>query len=239
MIRVFNIERFAIKDGPGIRTVVFLNGCPLHCPWCSNPESRSIEGGKLRGADDILDEVMRDSDYYRETGGGLTLSGGEALCQGDEVTSLLRKARERGLHTAVETTGNVPERLFDAALPYVDLWLFDWKHSDQGILGQVTGADGEMVLCNLSKCDPSKVVLRMPCIPGFNMDEAHFEAAFDMASRMGIRRVDLLPYHTLGKVKYERMGMEYPYVGYEALKREYLEPYKTLGQEKQLTINIL
>ena len=125
MIRVFNIERFAIKDGPGIRTVVFLDGCPLHCPWCSNPESRSIEGGKLRGADDILDEVMRDSDYYRETGGGLTLSGGEALCQGDKVTSLLRKARERGLHTAVETTGNVPERLFDAALPYVDLWLFE------------------------------------------------------------------------------------------------------------------
>ena len=239
MIRVFNVERFAIKDGPGIRTVVFLQGCPLHCPWCSNPESRSSEGGKLRTVADILDEVMRDEEYYREAGGGLTLSGGEALCQGEEVTTLLREARGRGLHIAVETTGNVPSAVFEAALPFVDLWLFDWKHSDPVSLRRATGAEGSLILSNLAKCNPSGVVLRIPCIPGFNMDREHFEHAFDLAVQLGISRLDLLPYHTLGKVKYERMGLEYPYAGYEALKREDLEPYKTLGQEKQLTINIL
>ena len=239
MIKVFNIERFAIHDGPGIRTVVFLQGCPLRCPWCSNPESRQAEGGESKSVEEVLDEVMRDADYYAESGGGLTVSGGEVFYQAEGLLELLSEAKRRGLHTAVETTGMARKEDFEAALPLVDLLLYDWKSGDAGRLHEVTGGSRELIEANLRLADPAKVVLRMPCIPGFNLYREHFEEAFEMACELGIKHVDLLPYHTLGRAKYEKIGMDYPYARYKALDRHELEEYKASGEEKQLIINIL
>lgn len=239
IIKVFNIERFAIHDGPGIRTVVFLQGCPLHCPWCANPESRAADGGQVLSIESVLDEVMRDADYYAESGGGLTVSGGEAFCQGEALLELLSGAKRLGLHTTVETTGMARREQFEAALPLVDLWLFDWKSGDSRSLHDVTGGSKEVIDGNLRLADPARVVLRMPCIPGFNLDRSHFVQTFDMACELGIKRIDLLPYHTLGRAKYEKMGLEYPYARYKALDRGELLGYKRLGEEKQLIINIL
>ncbi len=243
-LRVSNIERFAIKDGPGIRTVVFLQGCPLHCPWCANPETRflSCENMKVMAVDELLSLIMRDEDYYRNSGGGLTISGGEPLLQYKALSELLRKAKELGLHTAVETSGQAPETAVRSCLPYVDLWLFDVKHTDNDVLVNFTGADGTVIFKNLevvTSNDPTKVVLRLPIIPGFNLSAEHFEKVFSMAEKSGVSRLDVLPYHTLGVAKYEKLGIEYKYAGYSSLEPDALYPYVRNGHDRSLDINLL
>lgn len=242
-LRISNIERFAIKDGPGIRTVVFLQGCPLHCPWCANPETRfmSHEKVKVMPVDELLSLIMRDADYYRNSGGGLTVSGGEPLLQYEALAELLRRAKECGLHTAVETSGQATQTAFKACLPYVDLWLFDVKSTDPEHLSSFTGADHHAVFGNLRLIageDPSKVVLRLPCIPGFNLCDEHFDSVFALAESLGIRRLDVLPYHTLGVAKYARLGIEYKYDGYSSLEPDVLYPYVRKGHDRGLDINL-
>ena len=135
MPNILEIERFATHDGPGIRTVVFLKGCPLHCPWCANPESQSPEPQQMRKGGELvwvgspidIDEVMavleRDADYYANSGGGITFSGGECMMHGKVLLQLLQACKQRGWHTAIETSGMVPTKTFEAVLPYVDLFL--------------------------------------------------------------------------------------------------------------------
>ena len=134
---VLDVEHSATQDGPGIRTVVFLKGCPLRCIWCHNPESWSfrsetvddtVHGGKMtygkeRTVADVLEEVLRDKPFYDASGGGLTLSGGEPLAQAKFATELFRAAKDAGVHTAVETCGHLPRKVLEDVRPYVDLWL--------------------------------------------------------------------------------------------------------------------
>ena len=162
--RIFDIQKYSIHDGPGIRTIVFLKGCPLRCRWCCNPESQEreiqtmITGGKPKtiGRDvtvgEVMDEVMQDRFYYRRSGGGLTLSGGESLMQPDFASALMQAAHERGINTAMESTGLAPFRVIaEKILPHLDLYLMDIKHTDREKHKFFTGVSNELILENAKK----------------------------------------------------------------------------------------
>ena len=162
--RIFDIQKYSIHDGPGIRTIVFLKGCPLRCRWCCNPESQEreiqtmITGGKPKtiGRDvtvgEVMDEVMQDRFYYRRSGGGLTLSGGESLMQPDFASALMQAAHERGINTAMESTGLAPFRVIaEKILAHLDLYLMDIKHTDREKHKFFTGVSNELILENAKK----------------------------------------------------------------------------------------
>ena len=223
--RIFDIQRFSTHDGPGIRTVVFLKGCILRCRWCCNPESQSYQIQTMRtdgrtktvGRDvtvgEVMERVMRDQPYYRRSGGGLTLSGGEALCQTEFAYALLSEAKRYGLNTAVETTGCLPYHMIEPMLPLLDTVLMDIKHVNSLKHEEFTGLRNELILSNARRIAESgvRLVIRVPTVPGFNdtEEEIAFIARF-AASLPGVRELHLLPYHRLGSDKYS--GLDRPYL---------------------------
>lgn len=223
--RIFDIQRYSIHDGQGIRTIVFLKGCVLRCRWCCNPESQNFDietmmvQGKPKtiGRDVTVKEVMetveKDRQYYRRSGGGLTLSGGESLCQPDFARDLLRAAKESGINTAMESMAGVSFDIIQKVLPYLDTYLMDIKHVNPAKHKEFTGRSNEMMLENAKKIAESgmtNLVIRVPVIPGFNdrVDEIQAIAKFS-ASLQGVKKIHLLPYHRLGQDKYEGLGREY------------------------------
>lgn len=223
--RIFDIQRFSIHDGTGIRTIVFLKGCVLRCRWCCNPESQEyavqtmmVQGKpKTIGEDTTVEKVMevveKDRPYYRRSGGGLTLSGGESLCQPEFARDLLRASKERGINTAMESMGCAPYEVIESILPYLDQYLMDIKHTNPGKHKEFTGRSNELMLENARKIADSgmtDLVIRVPVIPGFNdrKDEITSIARY-AASLRGVKRMHLLPYHRLGQDKYEGLGREY------------------------------
>lgn len=296
-LSLIEIERFAIHDGPGIRSAVFLQGCPLHCPWCANPESQTI-GRKLlyyekkcircgkcvslcpqkamelrEGAlyvhrehcdccevckkeciqnaidfsgiqmpiEQIAEVVVRDHDYYEESGGGVTVSGGECFFQFDGFLELLQRFQREKLHVAVETCGQTSLDNIRKAEPYIDLFLFDVKHTDEEIFRRVTGGKLKEILKNLrylaKKC-PDKVVVRVPVIPGFNKKHHAMETLFLLVKELGLERTDLLPYHTFGISKYEQLGIPYKMKARESMEDQALEVYRQMGKRMGLNITI-
>ncbi len=222
--RIFDIQKFSVHDGPGVRTIVFLKGCFLRCKWCCNPESQKkeiqtmIQNGKEKtvGKDvtvkEILDIVKQDMPYYRRSGGGMTLSGGEMLCQSEFAYALLRSAKELGINTAVETTGFAPYETVSKLLPYIDTVLMDIKHINSEKHKAFTMQPNELILENAAKIakDAKKLIIRVPVIPTFNDTEDEIRGIAQFAA--GLDRVDeinLLPYHNYGKDKYEGLGREY------------------------------
>ena len=222
--RIFNIQRFSIHDGPGIRTIVFFKGCLMRCAWCCNPESQKwdiesmSEGGKLKtvGQDvtvgEIMPEILADMPYYRRSGGGVTLSGGEALCQPDFAAALLAECKAAGLHTAVESAASTPFENIERILPHLDLYLMDIKHMCTKKHREYTGVGNERILENARRVAESGVelIIRTPVIPGFNDTPEEILAISKFASRLpGVREHHLLPYHRLGKDKYAGLGRSY------------------------------
>ena len=221
--RIFNIQRFSIHDGPGIRTIVFLKGCYLRCDWCCNPESqryeieKMVEGGKEKivGKDvtvaEIMPEILADMPYYRRSGGGLTLSGGEVLAQADFARDLLRAARENGLHTAIETAASLPYSEIEKLLPHLDLVMMDIKHMDPEKHREYTGVDNALILENAKTLAASgaKLIIRTPVIPGVNDSDADIRAISRFAASLGVAEYHLLPYHRLGSDKYDGLGRRY------------------------------
>ena len=241
---VFNVQRFSLHDGPGIRTVVFLKGCPLRCRWCANPESQSSEPqtardgsqyGEVMSDEAVWREVLRDAPFYEESGGGLTLSGGEPLFQIDFAAALLERARAAGVHTAVETCGAVPWVSIERALPLTDLWLYDVKHHTDEAHRDGTGQGNERILENLKRLTAAgtRVVARIPVIPSYNDREEDARAFATLLSDMGIKRVDVLPFHQMGEKKYEILGIPYRLAGEKALRvsqlDDYLKVFRTIG----------
>jgi pyruvate formate lyase activating enzyme len=302
------LERFAIHDGPGIRTVVFLQGCPLRCPWCANPESweprdrllytedRCIHcgacaavcpsgaacigdavaangspaagqgprfdrrrciacgacvrvcpqaalriSGTSMSAGAIMDMILRDRDYYGASGGGVTFSGGEPFFQFRALKTLLEHCREEGLDTAVETSGQAHPILLEEMAPLVNRFLLDLKTADPKKLRGTCGG-GEAVFQNIAWLGAHQssgkemaqgsgfsVLGRIPVIPGFNADGESMAAIFALAGRCGIRQVELLPYHTLGKGKYRELGLEYKGPAEKMMEKEELLPLAKLG----------
>ena len=268
---VFDIEKFAVHDGPGIRTVVFLKGCPLRCLWCHTPESQSaraellysaekclgcgkcaalcpsgchaVEGGlhrfdrsrcagcgkcaevcppqalKIAGrrmtVDEVMREVLRDRAFYENSGGGLTISGGEPLSHPEFTRSLLEAAKRNKLHTALETCGFAPWEVIAALSGSVDLWLWDVKAVPEHHR-ELTGIDSDLILENLRKLDAAgaSIVLRCPLISGVNDTEADLAHIAAVANSLKhVRRIDVEPYHPLGENKCRQLGRKPGYSG--------------------------
>ena len=223
--RIFDIQRYSIHDGNGIRTIVFLKGCVLRCRWCCNPESQEyaiqtmmVQGKpKVIGEDvtveDVMKTVEKDRPYYRRTGGGLTLSGGESLCQPEFAAALLRAAKEIGISTAMESMGGAKWEVIEGLLPYLDQYLLDIKHMNPDKHREYTGRSNELMLENARKIAKSGITelsIRVPVIPGFNDTTQEIRDIAAYTRQLGnVKRLHLLPYHRLGQDKYTGLGREY------------------------------
>ena len=271
---VFNIQHYSVHDGPGIRTIVFLKGCPLRCRWCSNPESQNTERelaynpnkcigaaecfgcgtvcpsgaihqaesgkiaidrekctacfscvdkcpskamhvfGSMMGIDEILDIVERDSAFYSRSGGGITLSGGEPLRQAEFAAALLKEAKYRRINTAMETCGCADWSKLEEVCRYLDTILFDIKSMDPVKHKLFTGADNDAILDhlpNIRRTFPKlEILVRTPLIPGFNDTPEDIAAIVDFIKDIPGVKYEPLPYHRMGKSKYEFLGREYP-----------------------------
>ncbi len=251
--RIFNIQRFSIHDGPGIRTIVFFKGCFLHCAWCCNPESQRreietlIENGKTKtvGLDvtvgEIMPEILSDMPYYKRSGGGLTLSGGEMLCQVEFAKSLLITAKQNGLHTAVESTAYAPFEKIKELLPYIDLYLLDIKHMDGEKHRKYTGVNNAIILENARKIAEygTELIVRTPVIPDFNDTPEEIKAISMFARSLhGVKEHHLLPYHRLGQDKYSGLGREYSLAGKEPPSNEKMEYLLSVAEESGLKCQI-
>ena len=244
---VTNVQRFSLHDGGGIRTVVFLKGCPFRCPWCCNPENLSAEPevslkerlcmhcsprpggapcatapedcptgakellGRTRTVDDLVAEVARDGAFFEESGGGVTVSGGECLLRQDFLLAFLEACRAEGLSTAVETTLALPLEDPARLVAACDVLLVDFKIADRARSLEVTGIDPELRDANLRTVLGlgARVVARMPIIPGFTDDDACVAANVARIRELGVSRVDVLPFHQLGQGKYDATGRDY------------------------------
>lgn len=231
---IFDIRRYSVHDGPGIRTTVFMKGCPLNCLWCHNPESilpdpqkinciQTLDGQKkvvqkVSGQYYTLEEVMlqlrSDRIFFEESGGGVSISGGEPLLQYDFLLQLLRQCRQEGIHTAVDTSGYSAQEVFLEVAAQTDLLLLDIKTTDFLLHKQYTGKDPKPVLNNLKALQNyhTPVIIRIPVIPGFNSRADQMLAIAKVVKESGakILEVHLLPYHKLGRQKYEALGMPPP-----------------------------
>ncbi len=280
---IFDIQRFSIQDGPGIRTTVFLKGCPLHCLWCHNPESgdcrpelfyeekkcagclrceavcpkslhrfekgdhffqregclrcmrcagvcptKALERcGEEKETGEILSVVLKDEIFYRQSNGGMTLSGGEPLLQYDFSTSLLAEAKAMGLHTAVETSGYCTRNL-EEINRYVDLWLYDIKLTDREQHLRYTGVFPEIIWENLRFLNRigAHIVMRCPIIPDVNLTEEHFRGVALLARELShLQAVQFEPYHPLGVRKNFRLGKKPPYTAENFLNPEEIVPF--------------
>ena len=268
---VFDIQRYSLHDGPGLRTNVFLKGCPLRCQWCANPEAQQMQPelafsahnciecghfpepchtcfaaasnaqqntaaladrvtvcptgalhriGETRTAGDVIAEVLRDVPFYGEDG-GLTLTGGEATMQPDFAEALLQLAKAAGIATALETAGHTQWPVLARLLPLLDLILYDLKHVNGDRHRQYTGLSNTLILANLRHlaAHHAPLIVRIPLIPGFNADADSLHAMAEFIRKLGgaVQRVDLLPYHTLGKAKYRALGRPYPWAEHARL----------------------
>ena len=292
---VFDIQRFALRDGPGIRTTVFLKGCPLSCLWCHNPESRSFRPqlsfdpekctdclecvpacstGALTVFDDrlsvrhelcngcgdcvaacpeealavigmdmtvetVLASVLRDRRYYERSGGGLTVSGGEPLAQPAFATALLRNAKLHGIHTCLDTSGAVHPRRIQDVMPYVDLFLYDYKASPHDSHRRLTGVSNELILENLEYLyeKGANIILRCPLIPGLNDSSQHLSRIAELSERYPrLAGIEIMAYHDMGRGKSARLGMTDPLAGLpttpDATRLHWVDVLHSMGCER-------
>jgi pyruvate formate lyase activating enzyme len=216
---VFDIKRGVTKDGPGLRTSVFLKGCPLRCIWCHNPESQSPEiehavttgevCGREMSVGEAMDEVRRDKVFYPSSGGGMTLTGGEPTMQSEFSFALASAAHDEGVHVALDTSGFAPWAVLDRMRAVVDLFLYDLKCMDAEKHRKLTGADNALILDNLRRLDVAgaKTWIRCPLVPGLNDSDSDLAALRDFTrSLRNVEKVEMCPYHTLGLEKYAKFG---------------------------------
>lgn len=221
---IFNIQRYSINDGTGIRTIVFFQGCPLRCPWCANPESVGavkpvtwIKNGKKETisywatVDDVMKEVEKDEIFYRTSGGGMTLSGGECLFQPEFATNLLKAAKEMGISTAIETAGGTSQEAMKNALPYVDEVLYDLKIMNPLRARNVIGENVNLIKKNfeLALASDAKVTPRVPLIPGYTTLPRNLEQIANYVLSLGIHKIHILPFHQFGLQKWNYLRRNY------------------------------
>lgn len=287
--RIFNIQKFCLHDGPGIRTTVFFKGCNLRCKWCANPESQKPDmqitwdsrkctgcgkcaqvcprGAKKPGnagcvacgacvsvcpagaigkegreatVEQILTEVLKDKVFYDHSSGGVTLSGGEVLLQGDFVKALADRLRKQGVHVAIETAGAVSESIFASVVQKMDYVLMDLKHYDTDKHLAGTGIGNVQVLANLRYLRSSGIpyTVRIPVIPGFNDAPEDASGFARLLTELDIKAVELLPFHQLGRHKYDLMNMDYEYGDFPQLHPEDLTEYRQRLEQYSIDVKV-
>lgn len=294
---IFDIQRFSINDGPGIRTTVFFKGCPLRCIWCDNPESqeqlpqllyfeslctrcyRCVEvcptgasktgrdgsiaidrglcqacglcveacpsdarliSGRTMTVEEVVEIVRKDELFYRNSGGGVTASGGEPTYQPDFLKQLLRQCQRYGIHTTLDTCGHVRWEVMAGILDYVDLVYYDLKHMDPVSHRELTGASNKLILDNARRISQGgkPIVMRIPLIPGYNDSEENIKAMAEFATTIKVVRVDIVPFHQLGSKKYERLGMTYKLAKVKPYQEDEIQAFKDTFQSYGLEVSI-
>lgn len=218
-------ESFGTVDGPGIRYVLFMQGCPLRCIYCHNPDTWQIDGGTPVTVDEVITEFNKNRAFYKN--GGITVTGGEPLLQTDFLIELFKRAREESIHTCIDTSGIVFNsdneeftRKLDTLLDYTDLVMLDIKHIDSAIHKEMTGAENNNVLSFAKHLEEKKVPLwvRHIIIEGYTDKPEDLIALGEFIGRLkNLKALDVLPYHTMGVSKYKELGIAYPLEGMEAL----------------------
>lgn len=293
--RIFNIQRYSIHDGGGIRTIVFLKGCPLSCVWCSNPESQKFskeilfdekrclnckscfsackynaicEGksrvnlaacklckeclevcytnalrlaGEDKNVEEIVEEIKKDRPFYMESGGGITLSGGEPASQWQFAAALLDACKNEGIHTAMETCGYAPEKNFLELAKRLDLLLYDIKHINDEMHKKITGVGNEQILKNAKAAAEitKQIIVRIPVIPHYTDSKENIEGiASFVANLQSIEEIHLLPYHCYARGKYTELGREYPLSELMSPSKEYMEELVRLVEKHGLKAKI-
>lgn len=295
---VFNIQRYSVQDGPGIRTTVFLKGCPLRCHWCSNPESQNAfpevahrdslctkcgrcveacevgaisltvkgvkidrrictncgkcvevcypEAIKIFGAEmsdyGVFYKVKSDELFYRNSGGGVTVSGGEPLTQTDFVVALFKCCRETSIHTCLDTCGYISPDILREALDYTDLVLYDIKHFDPATHRKVTGVSNQLILDNIkivcAREIPTRV--RIPLVPTINTSEEDIAAIARFIKGLNVvSQVDILPYHRFGEGKYQMLDRGYKMQGLPGLAQEDIDRLKMIIESFELNCEVV
>lgn len=294
---IFSIQRYSIQDGPGIRTTVFLKGCPLKCRWCSNPESQNaypeimaraikcqgcgtcieacetgaislrdnlinidrslcqlcmncIEAcpndalevtGEYQSLEEILKEAERDALFYKNSGGGITLSGGEPMSQPEFAARFLKSCKERGFSTAVDTCGYARWESMKAVLEHADLALYDLKHLDPEQHLKGTEVKNDLILENLNRIVNSgitRVWIRIPLIGGYNDSEEYLRQLAQTIKTMPVEKISLLNYHEWGKPKYDFLGRSYPVNGTIPISEERLETLASIMETEGVAVTI-
>lgn len=257
---IYDIKHYSIHDGPGIRTTIFFKGCPLRCWWCHNPESqelmteriskeRKLDGrsymtesaiGSRISARKVMEEINKDAIFYQESGGGVTFSGGEPLMQADFLVELLKLCRERGYHTAVDTSGYAEPRSFRKVMKHTSLFLYDIKLVDDALHVDYTGASNALSFYNLKMIisEGKDVIIRFPLVPGYTDNRGNLEAIGSLMTGLGLKRIDVLPYHDIARHKYEKLGKNYLLSEVKEPEREKIEGTRAFFEKEGLTVGI-
>lgn len=250
---IFDIKRFAIHDGPGIRTTVFLKGCPLRCWWCHNPESHKVLPEKFDGCNvrsninhslssldeigrevtipELIGEIEKDSVFYDESGGGVTFSGGEPTMQPNFLLMILKECKENGFHTAVDTSGYAPTRIFEKIIDETNLFLYDLKLMNDELHQKYTGVSNKLIHTNLKWLDENhkNICVRIPVVPGTTDTKHNISETINFISTLeNISEINLLPYHKAGEGKYLRFNKKNKLPGINSPENNYME--KVLDQ---------
>ncbi len=261
--RIFNIQRYSLNDGRGIRTVVFFKGCPHLCPWCANPESISgaIETvrrqskclhcpsclndpdecpsgameriGRDVTVEGLTSELLKDDVFFRASGGGVTLSGGEVLMQAGFATALLTRLKQLGVPTAIETAGDAPASRFLPLARQCDEVLFDLKIMDAARAQQILRLNLPRVLDNLrlAVAEGVRVIPRLPLIPGYTLNEENLHRALEVLAPLQLKELHLLPFHPYGEPKYALLGKTWEMAGVQVPQAEDIAKLRTLAEQ--------
>ncbi len=227
--RIHSLESFGAADGPGVRFVVFLQGCPLRCLYCHNPDSRETAGGRSATAGEILDRIDSCRNFLRR--GGVTLSGGEPLMQPAFTAALLDGCRELGFHTALDTAGSLPPEISFPVADRADLILLDIKAADPEFCRELTGGDNRNAFALLDHCETTgkPVWIRHVLVPGLTLTGERLEAlAARLAPCRCVEKVELLPFHKLGEFKYRELGLPFRLSGTPEPSEEELESARNI-----------
>ena len=235
--RIHSFESFGTVDGPGIRFVVFLQGCPLRCQYCHNPDTWSGEGGTVYTVDEVVARALKYRNYFGERG-GVTVTGGEPLLQIDFVTELFKKLKAQGVHTCVDTSGITFNPASKASvdkhkelLKVADLFLLDIKHIDDERCKTLTGQGNEKTLAfaRFLSDNDKPVWIRQVLVPGLTDSDESLKATRAFIDGLKtVEKVEVLPYHTMGEVKYEKLGIEYPLKGVATPTKERVQNAKRI-----------